>query len=254
MSSRTRDLQRAQTENAILDAAWLRYADVGPDGTSVREVAGDAGCNHALIARYFRSKDGLVAAVVDRLDRRVDAVADSALASGRDPVVEVLASARADRPCVKLLIRSGLGDLGGAPFPASRHAMAILSPTRPGAPPRRRVALRSRLCAYAAASLVLGWLTYEDFVAVAVVGHDQELSRRDHGLTRPDRPCVLQTFVYWSWVTQWQGNRDRSRGGVAAVPPARSATTPSPVSSSGSSRYPTVWPPDCWPGSTRSPA
>ena len=55
-----RDLQRAETESAILEAAWRRYAGVGPDGTSVREVAGDAGCTHALITRYFSSTSNSV--------------------------------------------------------------------------------------------------------------------------------------------------------------------------------------------------
>lgn len=166
--SRMRDLKRADTKSAILAAAWQRYASIGPDGTSVREVASDAGCNHALIARYFCSKDGLVAAVVRRLEQGVDAAADQALASGGDPVLELLATARKDRSCVQLLVRSGLGDLGDTGCPAARHAMRILSATQPGVTPGDRGALRSRLCTYGAASLVLGWLTYEDFVAAAV--------------------------------------------------------------------------------------
>ena len=41
-------------------------------------------------------------------------------------------------------------------------------PTRVGVAPGERGELRSRLCAYGAASLLLGWLTYEGFVAAAV--------------------------------------------------------------------------------------
>jgi AcrR family transcriptional regulator len=163
-----RDLQRASTESAILDAAWQRYASIGPDGTSLREVASDAGCNHALIARYFGSKDGLVAAVVRRLAQGVDEAADAALASGGDPVFELLQTARKSRSWVQLLVRSGLGDLGERGCPAARHATQILSATQPGGVPGERGELRSRLCTYGAASLVLGWLTYEGFVAAAV--------------------------------------------------------------------------------------
>jgi AcrR family transcriptional regulator len=168
MPSRMRDLQRAETETAILEAAWRRYATTGPDGTSIREVASDVGCNHALIARYFGSKDGLAAAVLRRLDQRVDAAVDATLATGNDPVFELLEKARTSRPCVQLLVRSGLGDLGDLGCPAARHAARILSAPQPGAAADEPDALRSRLCTYGAASLVLGWLTYEGFVAAAV--------------------------------------------------------------------------------------
>lgn len=159
---------RAETEASILEAAWRRYAGVGPDGTSLREVASDAGCNHALIARYFGSKDGLVDAVVRRLGQGVDVAADEALASGDDPVLASLEAARKNRPCVQLLIRGGLGDLGEKGCPAAGQATRILSATRPGVTPSERTNLRSRLCTYGAASLLLGWVTYEGFVAAAV--------------------------------------------------------------------------------------
>lgn len=168
VSSRLRDLKRAETESAILDAAWQRYAGSGPDGTSVREVASDASCTHALITRYFCSKDGLVAAVVRRLEQGVNATVDRAVAGGGDPVFGLLETARKNRPCVQLLVRSGLGDLGDTGCPAARHAMRILSASQPGVGPGEHGALRSRLCAYGAASLLLGWLTYEGFVAAAV--------------------------------------------------------------------------------------
>jgi AcrR family transcriptional regulator len=90
------------------------------------------------------------------------------LASGGDPVLEVLAIARTCRPCVQLLVRSGLGDLGEAGCPAARHADRILSATQPEVASGRDDELRHRLCIYGAASLVLGWLTYEGFVAAAV--------------------------------------------------------------------------------------
>ena len=177
--TRMRDLQRAATESAILEAAWQRYATIGPDGTSLREVASDANCSHALVARYFGSKGGLLAAVAQRLDQRVDATADAALASGGDPVFEVLATARTRRPCVQLLVRSGLGDLGEGGCPAARHAARILSATQPEVAPGREEELRHRLCIYGAASLVLGWLTYEGFVAAAVRLGSVSNRRRD---------------------------------------------------------------------------
>jgi AcrR family transcriptional regulator len=177
-----RDLQRAATESAILEAAWQRFARRGPDGTSIREVARDAGCNHALVARHFGSKDGLVDAVAQRLDQRVDAAVEAAQAGGSDPVVALLEVARRSPTCVKLLVRSGLGDLGEARCPAARHATPILAPTQPGARPGRRAALRSRHCTYGAASLLLGWLTFEDFVVAAARLEPVSGPRRDRAI------------------------------------------------------------------------
>ncbi len=168
MQSRVRDLKRAETEAAILEAAWRRYASVGPEGTSLREVASDAGCNHALIARYFGSKDGLVDAVVRGLGRRVDAAADKALASDGDPVLEMLKAARRSRPCTQLIVRSALGDLGELPCPGVEATTRILMHTKPPSAHSQHGDVRSRLCIYGAASLLLGWLTYERFVAAAV--------------------------------------------------------------------------------------
>jgi AcrR family transcriptional regulator len=176
-----RDLQRAATEAALLEAAWQRYAGTGPDGSSLREVAEEAGCNHALVARYFRSKDGLSAAVLERLDRCIETAADAALTHADDPVVALLGSARRDRPCVQLTVRTALGDFGDRPCPAARHVLRVLAAATDGTP-RRRSTLRSRLCAYGAASLVLGWLTYEDFVAAGTRLGPVGARRRDRAI------------------------------------------------------------------------
>jgi AcrR family transcriptional regulator len=56
-SPRRRDA--AATRAAILDAARRRFAAVGYDGASVRDIAAGAGIDPALVIRYFGSKDGL---------------------------------------------------------------------------------------------------------------------------------------------------------------------------------------------------
>ncbi len=200
----TRDLQRAETESAILEAAWRRFASTGADGTSLRAVANEAECSHALVARYFGSKDGLVAAVSDQLAQGVDAAAAAAMASDGDSVLELLTSARSHPACVQLLVRSGLGDLGDAGCPAARHAAPIFSSTLPGVTPNERRSLRVRRCTYGAASLVLGWFTYESFVATAVrlgpVSNQQRdlaiaaAARRVVGVSRATDPPLTGTL------------------------------------------------------------
>ena len=182
MSSRVRDEKRAASEAAILDAAWDLFARCGPDGASLRDVGAAAGCTHALVARYYGSKGGLVGAVSSRLADRVDRVVGRAAATDDDPLVGLLSAARTHRSCLQLLVRSALGDLPPRGFPACLHVDRLLSltPTATTTPaghvgPDRR----SRLCAYAAASLLLGFVTFEGFLVAATRLGPLAAHRRD---------------------------------------------------------------------------
>ncbi len=61
----------ADTKAKILDAAFRRLAREGYAALSMREIARDAGVNHALINYHFRTKDQLVIAVLDEANRRL---------------------------------------------------------------------------------------------------------------------------------------------------------------------------------------
>ena len=60
-----------ETKARILDAAFRRLASDGYAALSIREIARDAGVNHALINYHFRSKDQLVIDVLDAANRRL---------------------------------------------------------------------------------------------------------------------------------------------------------------------------------------
>lgn len=60
-----------ETKTRILDAAFQRLAREGYAALSVREIAKDAGVNHALINYHFHSKDQLVIAVLDQANQRL---------------------------------------------------------------------------------------------------------------------------------------------------------------------------------------
>jgi AcrR family transcriptional regulator len=60
-----------QTKGKILEAAFKRLAREGYAALSVREIAKDAGVNHALINYHFRSKDQLVIEVLDAANREL---------------------------------------------------------------------------------------------------------------------------------------------------------------------------------------
>ena len=61
----------ADTKTRILDAAFRCLASSGYAALSVREIAKDAGVNHALINYYFGTKDRLVIAVLDEANRQL---------------------------------------------------------------------------------------------------------------------------------------------------------------------------------------
>lgn len=61
----------AQTQTKILDAAFRQLASRGYSALSMREIAKDAGVNHALINYHFRTKDQLVIAVMDEANRQL---------------------------------------------------------------------------------------------------------------------------------------------------------------------------------------
>lgn len=65
------DADLGATRGKILEAAFKRLSREGYAALSVREIARDAGVNHALINYHFRSKDQLVIEVLDAANRQL---------------------------------------------------------------------------------------------------------------------------------------------------------------------------------------
>lgn len=59
------------TRTAILQAARRRLCDVGYAQLNVRDIAREAGVNHALISYHFQGKQQLVLAVLDEANRQL---------------------------------------------------------------------------------------------------------------------------------------------------------------------------------------
>jgi AcrR family transcriptional regulator len=83
----------ADTKARILEAAFRRLATEGYAALSVREIARDAGVNHALINYHFRSKDQLVIDVLDAANQRLLA-RQTAMYSGTSGFADKWAEAR----------------------------------------------------------------------------------------------------------------------------------------------------------------
>jgi AcrR family transcriptional regulator len=194
-SSRVREEQRAASESAILGAAWDLFARSGPDGASLRDVGAAAGCTHTLVVRYFGSKVDLEGAVACELAARVDRAVGHAVSTAADPLGELLGAARTHRSCAQLLVRSALGDLPPRGLPACLHLDRLLAPSTD--PPRPALAVgapgldrRSRLCSYAAASLVLGFVSFEGFLVAATGLGSLAPRRRDAAIAGAARQLV----------------------------------------------------------------
>lgn len=111
--------QRESSEvvkDRILKVATGLFAEHGVNGIGIRRIADEAGINHALIIRYFGSKDKLVAEI---LQREVSKLAASYPPNPGYTPVQVLANLRrillhsltAERDTMKLVVRFGLDGL-----------------------------------------------------------------------------------------------------------------------------------------------
>ena len=69
----------------ILDAATIRFAENGFQATGMAEVIEASGLSAGAVYRYFRSKDELIAAIVDRVLGQAAARFEQLLAEGHTP-------------------------------------------------------------------------------------------------------------------------------------------------------------------------
>jgi TetR/AcrR family transcriptional regulator len=65
------ELNSARTQNAILQAALEAFSQYGLKGASLREIAAQAGVQHALIRYHFKTKEELWKAAVSYLFARI---------------------------------------------------------------------------------------------------------------------------------------------------------------------------------------
>jgi AcrR family transcriptional regulator len=107
---RSRDAD--DTRRRLLDSARARFALDGYSGTTVRDIATDAGVNVALINRYFVSKEGLFEAclrhVAEDLGRSPE---DATLESLMETVIsQVTGAPSGDQTLQMLLLLRSSGD------------------------------------------------------------------------------------------------------------------------------------------------
>jgi AcrR family transcriptional regulator len=67
----TRRMRRAERREQIIDAATHAFARSGFSGTSLDDVAGEAGISRVILYRHFESKNDLYRAVLDQCSARL---------------------------------------------------------------------------------------------------------------------------------------------------------------------------------------
>ena len=76
-------MQELETREKILKAADDLFAQVGYDAATTREIAELSGVNKALIHYHFKSKEALLASILDRYyERLTEVIQEAALAGG----------------------------------------------------------------------------------------------------------------------------------------------------------------------------
>jgi AcrR family transcriptional regulator len=119
-SSRPRGRRPGSSDSReqILAAARERFAAHGYDRTRIRDVAGDAGVDAALVHYFFKSKDGLFAAAMELPIRPIEVIAP-VLAEGVDGLGErivrrMLTVWDEHRAALVALVQSASGHAGAA--------------------------------------------------------------------------------------------------------------------------------------------
>jgi AcrR family transcriptional regulator len=165
----TRRPGRDTNSSRILDSAQELFAKQGPRAVSIRQVAEHAGVSHALVHKYFGSKDDLIKAVIDRVDVK-RASATRAAVSLRDAYQGLLPSVMLQRDHSMMLVRSAME---GAEYVSLAERIrttsalvalardAAASGVQPLPPPRD---IDPRVLVSAITSMVFGWASIEDWV------------------------------------------------------------------------------------------
>jgi TetR/AcrR family transcriptional regulator, repressor for neighboring sulfatase len=162
---------RAQVEERALVAAQRLFAERGLHGTTVRDIASEAGVSHALVHRYLGTKEDILVAVIRRNATPVLERARSA-ATAREAALSMFRELRTARPdYLKLLARVTMEgvpfEAAGHDFPALRQLIEITERQARSDPDKARELPEPRVLVAAVVALAIGWTISEDWLVQA---------------------------------------------------------------------------------------
>lgn len=158
---------REAVEQALIEAACDLLAEVGPRATTVRDIAGRAGVNHAQVHHYFGGKRALLMQAMEHMARQ-HYEAMRAMSQGPvPPPITLPADQRYWWAIVRATIEGDL-ELAGVEMTSGaslirdvvEYAVKRLGLTEP------TIELKAGMAELAAVQL--GWLTMERFIFLAV--------------------------------------------------------------------------------------
>lgn len=159
----------------MLTATRELVAERGPDGFSVRDIAGRAGINHALVHRHFGTKADVLEQVLAEEGRAiVEAITEAGLpTSGQAPgeVVTELLDLLAARPTYWRALVNAVLDAPEAAVPGTASTTELFSGLWRGRDPGSADATA------VAGVTALGWLIFGGFM-VEATGADADAVRR----------------------------------------------------------------------------
>jgi AcrR family transcriptional regulator len=101
-SAPTPRLRRSERREQILAAATSAFARTGFAGTSLEDIAAEAGVTRVILYRHFESKADLYRSVLDRAKQRLDAATGAP--EFTDASIDALLAAAADDPAAFRLL------------------------------------------------------------------------------------------------------------------------------------------------------
>jgi AcrR family transcriptional regulator len=186
---------RAEATRRILAAARELFVQQDPESVPIRRIAEAANVNHALVHRYYGTKDELLAAVLEREAEFFAAVVDDcadadtaaialfdALYDRGDFVTMLTRATLSGRSATRRSFESGalhrlVAKLGDAEpdRPADTEGGSDSTANTGGTGDARGMAdARYAVAAYAA--LILGWSVFQEFLAAAVLLDGDEVA------------------------------------------------------------------------------
>jgi len=167
-TGRARRGGRTQVEERALVAAQRLFAERGLHGTTIRDIASEAGVSHALVHRYLGSKEDILVAVIKRnatpvLDRARGA------ATAREAGLSMFRELRTTSPdYLKLLARVSMEhvpfEATRHDFPALRQLIEITERQARSDPDEARKLPEPRVLVAAFVALAIGWTISEDWL------------------------------------------------------------------------------------------
>lgn len=168
--SRPAPMSKDERVELILDVAERLFAQRGPEGVTVREIAAEAGISHALVHNYLGSKEELFKAVLMRDQQRILRAAEGAdsleVALPRI-IAEVLGPTRSYATLVTHSAIHGMPWDAKVQGFAVRRLMELAAEQARGEELPQIAGLDYRFPVAAVIAMVLGWIAVEEWLEEA---------------------------------------------------------------------------------------